>query len=185
MIAFASEFSEIYETSSAAPLSRQELRALLLWVSRQLLAGAEGRQSGPITVMVKNAEGSRYVAMHAGPDDAPPAVLASPTTDTDTETLLRSFLSEEEREIVDVLGDRAMKGSAIGNRLRLSKGSKARILFSNLRDRGVLFIGPDGYEVPPSMRRLLALVPRPQPSVPRPAYMLPTARPELVEAGLG
>lgn len=60
--------------------------------------------------------------------------------------LLRSFLSDEEEQIVRLLVDSPKKAAVLIDRTRIER-SKFYVLSSNLGDRGIIRATSDGYEL--------------------------------------
>ncbi|HEV3262412.1 MAG TPA: hypothetical protein VG013_36510 [Gemmataceae bacterium] len=133
-------------------LDTASLKEFLFFFLHLLLERSDGPQHARIEVRATNPAGFEvcYVlrpedwphcaaAVHARLDDHPSDALLA--------ALVRTFFSQEERVVVEILRDRVLTGQAIAARSSLTCGTSFKLLLSNLVGRGVLSSGPDGYQI--------------------------------------
>lgn len=120
-------------------MDQRQLQGVLFAAARELLAGVDGAQTGPVWVEIRNNH-ARVELTQREPE---------PLRDNDTATLHLlegCFVTAEQGEVIRLLAHGSMTTEEIAEHLHISL-TKLKILLAALVDRGVLDAGRRGYTV--------------------------------------
>lgn len=129
-------------------MDQRQLQGILFAVARLLLAGVDGLQLGPVSVVLSN--GRVRLELHQdAPEGTPADVLGAPSNGPDADLLAllsRTQLGDLERSAVLALAQKPLPAHAVARRIGAGI-SRTKVLLTGLADRGILRTGRDGYAV--------------------------------------
>ena len=128
---------------------RRDLKATMFWCARWLLGG-DHYYRGSLTVRaVRGRRGGESLELRPEPGDEVYPADGGPLGDQTelTAKLLASFLSSEARVVMGVVADRGpMLAKSIVERSGIER-SRAYLILGELKERGLITDGKDGYEL--------------------------------------
>jgi hypothetical protein len=126
-------------------VDQRQLQALLFALARELLAGVDAAQSGPVQVVLDNGT-VRVRLRQESPGPTAVGPWLDPGAAQQLQLLRESLLTDQERETLLVLAGGPLSARTLARRIGVGLTS-AKLRFAGLVDRGILRPGPRGYVI--------------------------------------